>query len=110
MTTSIPLQAVLYLVATESDDTTAALTCFAPGAVVIDEGHSYTGDGIREWREKTARDYTFTRDFRGLEPIDESHFLARYRVEGNFPGGVADLRFLFEMGPEGLVDRLEITA
>jgi hypothetical protein len=109
MTTLFPLHVGLYLDATARGDVEASLASFAPSATVIDEGHSYTAAAIRAWRERASTEFTFTSDFLGLEPTDESHFVARFHLEGDFPGGTVDLRFLFTLAPSGLIERLEIT-
>ncbi|MDO9377658.1 MAG: hypothetical protein Q7T56_02330 [Nocardioidaceae bacterium] len=108
MTTLLPFQAARYLDAVERDDVDAALSCLAPGATVVDEGRSHTGDDVRTWLTTTSSEFTFTRDFRGLEPLDEHRSVARFHLEGDFPGGVVDLRFTFTTGADGLVTRLEI--
>lgn len=109
MTTSIPLHAVQFLDATDHDDTPAALACLVPDAVIVDDGRTYEGDAIAGWLERSASEYEYTRDFRGLEPLGTGTYVARYRLEGNFPGGVVDLRYLFTLAADGRVARLEIT-
>jgi ketosteroid isomerase-like protein len=109
MTITIPIQAALYLDAVDRHDLEASLAAFAPDAVVVDEGRSHRGDEIREWRATAASGYTYTSEFRGLEPTDETHSVARYHLEGDFPGGVVDLRFAFTLrAGDGLIERLEI--
>lgn len=108
MTTQIPLHAVRYLAAAERDDAVTALACLTPDAVIIDDGRTYVGEQIGRWLDRSASEYVYTRDFRGLEPIDACTFAARYRLEGNFPGGVVDLRYLLTVAADGRVERLEI--
>lgn len=109
MTTQIPFQAAVYLDAVDRGDIDASLATLAPDAVVLDDGKTYRGDEIRAWRSSSESEYTYTREFLGLLPIDETHSVARYRLEGNFPGGVVELRFLFTTRADGLIERLEIT-
>lgn len=109
MITRIPLHAARYLSAADLDDHATALACFAPGAVVVDDGRTYTGDEVRTFVERAGSPYEYTRDFRSLLPLADGTFVAQYHLEGNFPGGVVDLRYIFTIGEDGLIDRLEIT-
>lgn len=108
-TTEIPLQPIRFL--TADDDVDTELSTFAPGATVVDDGRTYVGEQeIRGWRERTrsGSEFTFTRSFLGLEPAGPGVFVARYRLEGDFPGGVVDLRHTFTVRGDGLVTALEI--
>jgi ketosteroid isomerase-like protein len=108
MSIRFPFQVAVYLDAVARDDLEASLAAFTPDAVVIDEGRARTGAEIREWRSTVATEYTYTTDFRTLEALDESHFVALHHLEGDFPGGVVDLRYQFELGSDGRIARLEI--
>jgi ketosteroid isomerase-like protein len=108
MSTRFPFQIAVYLDAVARDDLETSLSVFAPDAVVVDEGRSHRGAEIREWRSGTATEYTYTTDFRSLETVDATHFVALNHLEGDFPGGEVDLRFQFELAPDGRIRRLEI--
>ncbi len=110
MTTRIPLPAITYLDAADRGDHATARACFTADAVVVDDGRTYTGDDVREFVERAGSEYSFTRDFQGFEPVGERRFVARYRLEGDFPGGVVDLRYVLTVAEDGLIERLEITA
>jgi ketosteroid isomerase-like protein len=108
MSIRFPFQVAVYLDAVARDDLEAALATFTPDAVVIDEGRERRGAEIREWRQTTASEYTYTTDFRTLAAHDETHFVALHHLEGDFPGGVVDLRYRFDLAPDGRITRLEI--
>lgn len=108
MSIRFPFQVAVYLDAVARDDVEASLAAFTPDAVVIDEGREYRGAEIREWRMTSASEYTYTTDFRTLEAIDDTHFVALHHLEGDFPGGVVDLRYRFALAPGGRIERLEI--
>jgi hypothetical protein len=108
MTVTFPASIAQYLRAVDSDDVPGSLGVLTPDAVVVDDGSTYTGGDIADWRSRSESEFTFTRDFRGLEVIDASRFVARYRLEGNFPGGTVDLRFTFTLADDGRIRLLEI--
>jgi len=88
-------------------DGEAVARCFTRDAFVKDEGHTYNGrDAIKEWKTGTSRKYTYT-----CEPIhmEQKHdtTIVTCHLEGNFPGGKADLRFLFRM-ERGKIASLEV--
>jgi hypothetical protein len=50
---------------------------------------------IRAWRENVASVYEYTTDLVGVEAAGEGEYVARVHLEGNFPGGIVDLRYRF---------------
>jgi hypothetical protein len=74
-----------------------ALATFTPDAVVTDEGRNYTGrDEIGTWLTASAGEYTYTSEFTGATTTDTTIDVGQH-LEGNFPGGVADLHFRFTL-------------
>jgi hypothetical protein len=108
MTVDFPASIAQYLHAVDRDDVPGSLAALAPDAVVVDDGVTYTGRAIAAWRDRSESEFAYTRDFRGLEVVDATRFVARYRLEGDFPGGVVDLRFAFALAADGRIARLEI--
>jgi hypothetical protein len=85
-----------YQDAHDRHDTAVALSAFAANARVLDDGGEYRGlDEIRAWLERTASEYTFTRSLLGWEATSADTWLVMNHLEGNFPGGVVDLRYRF---------------
>jgi hypothetical protein len=69
------------------------LAVFAPNAVVVDEGQTMTGrDEIAAWLTRAATAYEYNVTVTGYEP---GRVFAR--LEGTFPGGIADLSYRFEL-------------
>jgi hypothetical protein len=84
------------------------LALFTEEAIVIDDGRRWQGsDEIRAWQLGPASQYEYTVTLTGIETSDESTYVASCRLDGNFPGGTADLRFRFILA-EDLIERLEI--
>jgi hypothetical protein len=87
-----------FLTAQEARDVDAALPAFTPTAVVVDDGTTYRGTGeIRDFLSKAGSQFTYTTTLVGAERTDDAHWVAVHRLEGDFPGGVVDLRYRFAM-------------
>ena len=99
-----------YLDARAAGDLDRALAAFGPDAEVLDEGRTYRGaEGIRTFLTKAGAQFTFTTELVGAERVDDALWVAHHRLEGDFPGGVAELAFRFQMAG-GLIARLHVTA
>jgi ketosteroid isomerase-like protein len=97
-----------YLAAQVAGDADAALRAFAPTAVVVDDGSTYRGaDEIRAFLATAGSEFTFTTTLVGAERTDATHWVAVNHLEGDFPGGVVDLRYRFTLD-EDLVAELVI--
>lgn len=97
-----------YLSAHDRRDTDAALATFASDAVVVDDGHEYASpDEIRDWLAHASTQFTYTRTFAGAELVTPDTWLVTNRLEGNFPGGVVDLRYRFRIAGD-LISELVI--
>jgi hypothetical protein len=87
-----------YQDAHDRRDTDVALSAFAPDARVLDDGHEYHGsDEIRRWLSTAASEYQFTRTLVSAEALDAETWIIVNHLEGNFPGGVVDLRYQFDL-------------
>jgi ketosteroid isomerase-like protein len=104
----LPAMITDYLTAHQARDLDAAMAHYAEDAVVVDEGHTYRGQAeIRSWLARSASEYTYTITLTSAQRIDADHYVAVHHLEGNFPGGVVDLRFQFTLG-DGLIAKLVI--
>ena len=78
--------------------TAADVTVFTADAVVRDDGHTYRGtDEIRGWLADAAGEYTWTATLTGATRLDAVRYELRQHLEGDFPGGVVDLRYRFTL-------------
>jgi hypothetical protein len=97
-----------YFEADARRDVEAILALFTDDAVVVDERQTWSASaGIRAWQLGPASKYDYTVEVTGIEPTGEDSYRATGRLEGNFPGGTADLNFDFTIAGE-LISRLEI--
>ena len=77
-------------------DYAATLAHFADDATVVDDGKSFAGrDAILGWLSREASEFTFTSTTVKTEKHDDARYTVTNHLEGNFPGGTADLRFQF---------------
>lgn len=84
-----------------------ALATFTTDAVVTDEGRTHTGrDEIGTWLTASGNEYTYTSEFTGATTTDTTVDVSQH-LEGNFPGGVADLHYRFTLDG-ALISRLVI--
>ncbi|NEE61243.1 nuclear transport factor 2 family protein, partial [Streptomyces sp. SID8455] len=52
--------------------------------------------------------YTYTTELLGAQRTDAERWTVTQRLEGDFPGGLVDLRFQFALGGHGLIEQLVI--
>ncbi|AQT82343.1 hypothetical protein B1R94_28520 [Mycolicibacterium litorale] len=100
-----------FMTALDARQVDQALATLTTEAVVTDEGHDYAGhDDIGSWIVTAASEYTYTTEFTGATVLERqtgtSVDLAQH-LEGNFPGGVADLHYRFTLDG-ALISRLVI--
>ncbi len=87
-----------YLAAHQSREAGVALRTFAPTAVVVDDGTTYRGaEEIRRFLSEAGAQFAYTTELIGAERLDDTHWAATNRLEGDFPGGVVELRHRFEL-------------
>jgi ketosteroid isomerase-like protein len=104
----LPTEITSYLDAHQAHDVERAVPFYAADAVVTDEDHDYRGPGeIGAWMAQAGSQYTYTTTLTGAYRIDALHYDVTHRLEGDFPGGVADLHFRFTLR-DGRIARLRI--
>ncbi|MGK2868873.1 MAG: nuclear transport factor 2 family protein [Mycobacterium sp.] len=105
---ALPAVVATYLTTHGAGENANVLDTFTADAVVTDEGHDHIGrEQIEAWLTGSAGEFTYTTEFIGATTIDAEHVDVLQRLEGNFPGGVADLHYQFTLdGP--LINQLVI--
>jgi ketosteroid isomerase-like protein len=94
-----------YQAAADRRDADTAVTAFTADARVADDGHEYRGtDEIRGWITGAASQFTFTRTFLGAESVAPDTWIVTHRIEGDFPGGVVDLRYRFTLAGDRIAE------
>jgi ketosteroid isomerase-like protein len=94
-----------YLAAHEARDADTALRAFTPTAVVVDEGMTYRGtEEIRDFLSKAGTEFTYTSTLVGAQRDGDARWVATKHLEGDFPGGVVDLRYRFVMDGDSIAE------
>ncbi len=109
MSIQLPGAIALYVKAENSGDVSLLAECFAPDAVVRDEGRTYRGlPAIRGWKAATKTKYSHT-----VTPLEvarrETATVMKARLDGDFPGSPVTLEFRFVLDA-GKIVSLEIGA
>ena len=107
MSIRLPAAIAQYLDAENSGDLSALADCFAPAAVVRDEGGTHSGlAAIEQWMRETRRKYHHAIEPLALESKDH-RVIVRNRLTGDFPGSPIELRFAFTLDADRITS-LEI--
>lgn len=105
---ALPTVVTTYLTAHRARDVATANSTFTADAAVTDEGQTVQGrQNIDGWLANAGSEYSFTTTFTGATMPDPDHVDVVQRLEGDFPGGVADLHYRFTLD-SGLISRLVI--
>ncbi|QSR24169.1 DUF4440 domain-containing protein [Nocardioides aromaticivorans] len=106
-TEQLPTTIRAYLAAQEARDADAALALLTPAAVISDVGESFSGeDALRRFVTEAGAEFTFTTEITGVRRDGET-WVVRHHLEGDFPGGTADLDYRFVLDGER-IERLDI--
>ncbi len=104
---SIPELIQNYIVAQNTRNIEARLSCFAPQATVLDEGEWRQGkESIREWMQKTEAQYAQT--MKALTCVaTEDEWVLTAETSGTFPGSPINLDYHF-LVTDNQIARLEV--
>jgi hypothetical protein len=106
--TELPTVINDFLTAHWAREADVALGLLTKEATVTDDGKTYESAAeIRAWLVDAASEFTFTTSVTGVTMVDSGHYDVRHHLEGDFPGGVADLHFRFTLDG-GSISRLVI--
>jgi hypothetical protein len=98
MTTDLPPTISTYLAAHRAGEAETALKTFTADAEVVDDGRTYRGtEEILGFLRDAGSEFTYTTELLGTERVDDGRWVAVLHLEGDFPGGVVDLRYQFAM-------------
>lgn len=104
---ALPDNIKTFMTALDSRESDRALATLTPDAEVTDEGRDYQGhEDIGAWLATAAGEFTYTTEFTGATTTDTTIDVGQH-LEGNFPGGVADLHYRFTLDG-ALISRLVI--
>lgn len=105
--TDLPAAAQGFVDGWQGGDADKVAALFVADAVVSDQGETFRGlDEIRGWIDGNIHLFTTTLTFLGARGVD-GMVGASYRLEGDFPGGVAELEYQFHLAEDGRISRLD---
>jgi len=79
-------------------DVDGVVALFTDDAEVVDEAQTWRGkERVRAWREGPASKYRYTTTILDRTRVGPDEFVLSGRLEGNFPGGTADLTWHFTL-------------
>ncbi len=99
-TSTLPTTIRAFLAAQEARDADAALALLTPGAVISDVGESFSGeDALRRFVSEAGAEFTYTDEITRVAQDGET-WVVGHHLEGDFPGGTADLDYRFALDGE----------
>jgi len=106
--TALPTTVRAFLAAHTAREVDAAVRTFTTDAVVTDQGETFRGaEQVRHFLEHAGSEFTYTTELIGARRVDDAHWVAVIHLEGDFPGGVADLDYRFTLAGD-LISELAI--
>src|SRR5689334_24761960 len=97
-----------FLAASTVHDAETASSFLVEDVVVVDQDETFRGrDEVHAFLRDAGTEFEYTTEQIGARRVDDDHWVVTLRLEGTFPGGVADLDYRFTLR-EGLITELVI--
>ena len=98
-----------FLAAHVAGEGAAAARAFTPDAVITDQGETFRGtEQVLDFLRHAGSEFTYTTELVSARREDDAHWAVVNRIEGDFPGNVADLTYRFTLAVD-LIRELTIT-
>jgi ketosteroid isomerase-like protein len=79
-------------------DADTASSFLAEDAVVVDQGETFRGrEEAHAFLRDAGSEFEYTTEQIGARRVDDAHWVVTVRLEGTFPGGVAELDYRFAL-------------
>lgn len=102
---ALPATIRAYLAAHAAGAADAAIRTFTPAAVVVDDARTYRGtEEVLGFLRTAGAEFASTTELIGAHRVDDEHWVAVNRIEGDFPGGVAELNYRFTLVDDLIAD------
>ena len=86
-------------------DADTASKFLADDVVAIDQGETFRGrDEVYAFVRDAGSEFEYTTEQIGTRRVDDTHYVIGVRLEGNFPGGVAELDYRFTMRDDLIIE------
>lgn len=105
---TLPTTVREFLAAHVVRDADTASSFLTEDVVAVDQGDSFRGrDHVHTFLRDAGSEFQYTTEQIGARRVDDDHWVATLRLEGTFPGGVAELDYRFALR-EDLISELVI--
>jgi ketosteroid isomerase-like protein len=105
---ALPITIRDFLAAHIVHDADTASSFLAEDAVVVDQAETFQGrDKVHAFLRDAGSEFEYTTEQIGARQVADDHWVVTLRLEGTFPGGVAELDYRFALR-EGLIADLVI--
>lgn len=97
-----------FLAASTVHDAGTASAFLTEDAVVVDQAETFRGRAqVHAFLRDAGAEFEYTTQQVGVSRVDADHWVVTLRLEGTFPGGVAELDYRFTLR-DGLISELVI--
>ena len=87
-----------FLAASTVHDADTASSFLVEDVVVVDQNETFRGrDEVYAFLRDAGAEFEYTTEQIGARRVDDDHWVVTLRLEGTFPGGVADLDYRFTL-------------
>ncbi|GAA4701178.1 hypothetical protein GCM10023215_45070 [Pseudonocardia yuanmonensis] len=87
-----------FLAASTVHDADTASSFLVEDVVVVDQNETFRGrDEVYAFVRDAGAEFEYTTEQIGARRVDDEHWVVTLRIEGTFPGGVADLDYRFTL-------------
>lgn len=87
-----------FLAASTVHDADTASSFLVDDIVIIDQNETFRGrDEVHAFLRDAGAEFEYTTEQIGARRVDDDHWVVTLRLEGTFPGGVADLDYRFTL-------------
>ncbi|MEV4053837.1 nuclear transport factor 2 family protein [Amycolatopsis sp. NPDC049688] len=77
-------------------DADTALSFLTEDAVIVDQDETFRGrEEVHAFLRDAGSEFEYTTEQIGAHRVDDAHWVVTVRLEGTFPGGVAELDYRF---------------
>jgi ketosteroid isomerase-like protein len=95
---SLPTTVRDFFAAHVVGDADTASSFLTEDAVVVDQGETFRGrEQARAFLRAAGSEFEYTTEQIGARRVDDAHWVVTVRLEGTFPGGVAELDYRFAL-------------
>ena len=86
-------------------DAEASSSFLTEDVVVVDQGETVRGrEDVHAFLRDAGSEFQYTTEQIGAHRVDDAHWVVVLRLEGTFPGGVAELDYRFTLRDDLIAD------